>query len=53
MAVPLKLRKPVVTNLIEILLGNPEFFQQLQLLKGPQGGNLRRTDFIENDLKHK
>ena len=29
---------------------NPE--QQLKLLKRPQTGKLRRTDFIENNLKH-
>lgn len=52
MPVALDFSKPITPRSIQILLGHMEFLQQLKLLQSPQSGNLRRTDFIKNDLKH-
>jgi hypothetical protein len=52
MTVALDSSEAITSSAIEVLFGHMEFLQQLKLLQRAQCGNLRRADFIENDLKH-
>ena len=51
-AIPLDAPEFIAAQTVEILLRDAEFFEQLELLQGPQSGNFGGADFIEDDLEH-
>lgn len=51
-SIALDLPELIAVRRIQILFGNFEFLKELELLQGSQGGNFRRADLIEHDLKH-